>query len=689
LGLYLTLFAFGLADLWIYFLVALALGMVIFVHELGHFVVAKLCGVQCDKFYLGFDIGGLKLFKFRWGETEYGIGILPLGGYVKMLGQEDNPARLREEIERARTQQGTGDPSSASELQPTESELREAEQALYNPRSYLAKSVPQRMAIISAGVIMNMLFAFLTAVLAVWYGVYQPACGVGYVIPGQNAWINDIRPGDEIISIAGKPTSLYQDLVTGISLGNLENGISMEIRRPGVAEPIAVVVHPDRLIGKPTIGVTPPQTTSLLLYPEIPPTWAGSPAAEANPGFEPGDEIVAVDGQPVTNVVQLEGQLVEHSGKPLEFTVARKVAGKRGSSTTEQAKIRVEPNPVRQLGLVMGIGDITAVQKGSPAEKAGLKAGDRIQSVDGKPLGNPLSLPDRWRDKAGQTVTVNVVRQGSKNPIDIPVTLRKADWIERPWNLGNPIPFPALGVTYEVLNRVQSVDADSPAAKAGVKPGQVLVQAEIIPPKTSPKRSAVKVDFSEKERNWPIFFYKIQDGYGSTVRLVFDDHQTVELTPVPATDWFNPDRGLRLDIKQVKVVAHSFTDAMRMGKEQTTEATMMVYNILGKLGTKQISMTQLAGPIGIISTAAYAAREGLPKLYLFLTLLSANLAVINFLPIPVLDGGHMVFLLYEGIVRKPVSERVQLALTYAGLLFVLGLMIFVVGLDISKLFGQG
>ena len=82
--------------------VLVGLGFVIFVHELGHFAVAKLCGVKCEKFYLGFDIAGLKLCKFRWGETEYGIGILPLGGYVKMLGQEDNPAKLREEMERAK-----------------------------------------------------------------------------------------------------------------------------------------------------------------------------------------------------------------------------------------------------------------------------------------------------------------------------------------------------------------------------------------------------------------------------------------------------------------------------------------------------------------------------------------------------------------------------------------------------------
>ena len=81
--------------------VAFGLGMVIFVHELGHFAVAKWCGVKCEKFYLGFDIYGLKLLHFQRGETEYGIGILPLGGYVKMLGQDDNPSRAAAERERS------------------------------------------------------------------------------------------------------------------------------------------------------------------------------------------------------------------------------------------------------------------------------------------------------------------------------------------------------------------------------------------------------------------------------------------------------------------------------------------------------------------------------------------------------------------------------------------------------------
>ena len=86
-------------------LVIVGLNFVILVHELGHFLVAKLCGVKCEKFYIWFDAFGFRLGRFRWGETEYGVGWLPLGGYVKMLGQEDNPARLREEIARAKVRQ--------------------------------------------------------------------------------------------------------------------------------------------------------------------------------------------------------------------------------------------------------------------------------------------------------------------------------------------------------------------------------------------------------------------------------------------------------------------------------------------------------------------------------------------------------------------------------------------------------
>ena len=106
---------------------------------------------------------------------------------------------------------------------------------------------------------------------------------------------------------------------------------------------------------------------------------------------------------------------------------------------------------------------------------------------------------------------------------------------------------------------------------------------------------------------------------------------------------------------------------------------------LTKLVRGQLSFTNFGGPGTIAVVATSEASQGTSRLLLFLTLLSANLAIINFLPIPVLDGGHMVFLAYEGIFRRPVSEKLQLALTILGFAFLLLLMITVIGLDIWRL----
>ncbi len=152
---------FSLSSWWAIAQVVIGLGFVIFVHELGHFLVAKACGVKCEKFYVGFDAFDLKLFgrvilpralwKMQWGETEYGIGIVPLGGYVKMLGQDDNPANFEAEQQRARAEREAANRARDAEPSPTATTAVDPlNRTQYDPRSYLAKSVPQRMAIISA-----------------------------------------------------------------------------------------------------------------------------------------------------------------------------------------------------------------------------------------------------------------------------------------------------------------------------------------------------------------------------------------------------------------------------------------------------------------------------------------------------------------------------------------------------------
>jgi regulator of sigma E protease len=715
--------------------ISVALGMVIFVHELGHFAVAKLCGVKCEKFYLGFDIFGLKICKFKYGETEYGIGILPLGGYVKMLGQEDNPAKLREEIERAKqggtvgltssavdntggqatrgTQVSTsgernaGIPAATAEAstggQPSCSTLDHAAAALYDPRSFLSKSVPNRMAIISAGVIMNVIFAFICAVVAYRLGVTQLSAGVGGVTPGSPAWQIGIKVGDEIKEIAGKKVGRYQDVQTGISLGeNISEGLSIDVARPGVKEPIKFNVVPSTTGKRPTIGVLPPSITTLLT--EGPPFLPGSVAARAEPEFKSGDKIVCMGDQPIKNYEQIHSYLATHQDDTITVLVERTTspkktdAGDAGSQaddrqTTEIISISLPPQPMRILapGLEMTLGAISAIQVDSPAANAGLQVGDLIRKINDEPVGDPMFLPERIRKmslkSSEETVNVTVERDGAEMRIDN-VKLRQADSYEQPRLEDNPMDIPQLGIAYHVLNRVAAVDPDSRAAEAGLKPGDVVLKATVIPPEQvssgeKNKEREVSLDFKNNPHSWPTLAYAIQHRtLGSRVELTLENDEKIVLEPVTSSDWFNPDRGLLFEHKRFTQTASDWIEACKLGGRETWESLTLVVLILRNIGTR-ISLDSFGGP-GMIAAIAYsAAKEGPAALLIFLTMLSANLAVLNFLPIPLLDGGLFVLLAYEGIRGKPASERVQVILTYIGLAFILTLMIWVIRNDIK------
>lgn len=689
--------------------VAVGLGAVIFVHELGHFLVAKLCGVRCDKFYLGFDIGGLKLAKFRWGETEYGIGILPLGGYVKMLGQEDNPAKLREEIDRAKKPSSDTDetdeaatPSAApadeapataasdgAAAAESSAETAHATEALFDPRSFLAKSVPQRMAIISAGVIMNVIFAFITAVVAYRIGVKQTTPAVGAVLPGRPAWQMGFRVGDRIVQIGGKRIDRFTDLQKMVSLSQVPpEGIEVVLQRPqpdGTSETITRFVHPTKGGLIPTIGVVSYRTTQLVE--EGLPCVPGSAAEKAQPPLRNGDTIVAVDGRKIDSYSQLHAEMAARPTEPLRLAVLR---------GTETLDVVVPPNPMRRLGIEMTMGEIRAVEENSPAAQAGIRAGDLLCGMviepEGPtlPLGDPMTLPSRLRAFAGKTIELVVQREGQPNPSHVAVSLRRADWFEQPMAPGSPTSIPELGVAYRVLNRVAAVLPNSPAETAGVKVGDVVRSAEILPPDPLPPEYADygqrkgELEFGEKQRNWPYLIYELQQLLpGTRVVLELESKAKVELTVGDSPDWFNPDRGFRLNAHRFIEGKDSWGQAVRLGARETWESLTMVVGFIRKLADGSISVRGLGGPITIAGAAGRAASEGYAQLLLFLTMLGANLAVLNFLPIPMLDGGHMVFLLYEGIRGKPADERVQLALTYLGLAFLLGLMLLVFGLDLG------
>lgn len=695
----LPLAAFDPGILLVILKVAAALGFVIFVHELGHFAVAKMCGVKCEKFYLGFDIYGLKLAKFVWGETEYGIGILPLGGYVKMLGQEDNPNKAYEEMQRAKAGQASGDPDAP----------------LYDPRSYLAQSVPKRMAIISAGVVMNLIFAVLMAALAYRIGVPYTPSGIGGLEPGAPAWQAGLQVGDEIVAINGKACERYGDLRANIALADLDKGVDLTIKRrePGsdTAKEVHIQVHPMKGQKMPRIGVAPAETLELVdtKSDKVHPARFGSPAAAVVTELDGRKRIIAVNDVKVETYADFVRELANHDADKLELTLEQMPEEKKTNDSTAAAaatagpaptsKVTVGPAPILNVGLTVKIGPITAIRADSPAAAAGLKVGDRVLRVNGELVGDPLRWPAKVRHAAGQPVKLLVgdnEQDTSAREVTItPAATTTFEWPNPFFNFDQVVSIPELGFAYSLENSVAEVEPGSPAEQAGIKPGDQLVSAVFVvkapDDMTALEKQSLEagikapVEFGDKKASWAACLAQLQ--YlppGAEIKLKVAPDREVVLRPVPATDWFNPDRGLQFESEFRTRQATSIGEAFSLGGRETLDSVLQVYRFLQKLG-HQIDIREIRGPITIARIAGSAANAGFVELLMFLVMLSANLAVLNFLPIPMLDGGHMLFLIIEGIRRKPVSERVFVAFQFAGILFLMSLMAFALFGDVTDL----
>lgn len=716
-GLYLIAFSMqALGDrAWQIGSVAAGLGFVIFVHELGHFLVAKWCGVKCEKFYVGFDVPikifGLqlpsKLCHFQWGETEYGVGIIPLGGYVKMLGQDDDPRAAQAEMERIRVKKSKDEDPESGENAPqgssheiasqTKATNQSEEEFELDPRSFPAKSVPQRMAIISAGVIMNLIFAVLFATYAFRAGVPYTPCEVGGVVPGSPAWLHGVEPETRIVQVGEREERkaflrFTWDLSNGVNM--VDDGEALRVvtqDRNGEERTYDIVPSTIDIPGQKRrlLGIAPAQTCTLAADK---PAYPGSAAAKASPDLKSGDTITAVNGTSVNNAYELHKLLAIEFDQPITLSVERSEKDAGGEANNTKLEVVVEPNHIRGLGIVMKTGPIVGIQPGSPAEAAGFQVGDVLEMIAGEPLGDPMSLPTQIRPYLDQEIEVQVRRNDELVAINVtPQTPTEFDWT---FSENSPMASVALGLAFQVNREVQSVVPGSPAEEAGIKPGDVAVAFKALydDPQSRAERGAngeKPLQLDDANVAWPAVFNACQylpENVSLNLSIQRGGQlQDFNLKPAP-TEELNPDRGFRLTMKSETYVAKSWGEAVSLGAGRTWEDANRVAIFLKKLVTGRIALTNVGGPLVIAAVAGSEASEGLPRLLIFLTFLSANLAVVNFMPIPALDGGHFIFLLWEGISGKPVNERVQIALTLAGVGCLLCLMIFVVGLDINRLF---
>ncbi len=708
--------AFTLGSLGTIAKAALGLGFVIFVHELGHFLVAKWCGVKCEKFYVGFDVpislGPIKLpralWRKQWGETEYGIGIVPLGGHVKMLGQDDNPANASREAERIRM---------AREEGIDENDPVAADAANIDPRSYPAKTVPQRLAIISAGVIMNLIFAVIFAACAYRMGVSYTPTVVGSASPGLSAWNVGLQPGDRILQMgrSGQPSShlrFQDDMMAKVLMTGAGQDLDLLVQRyatPGATprDPEWVTVRlsspQPELQGRPVIGITSNLTNVSAVTDESRARYGHLPGCVA--GLEQGDRIVAINGQPVFDYTQILAQLALHVDDELTLQVESVAKDARGrpildadvskTAAGPTKQVTIPRFPYRSLGLHLTMGPIVGVQKGSIAEQAGFQVGDQLVSVQGQPVSDPMALPDQLRRLAGQEVAIEVRREGSEQPVALKVTPQVPKTATLDAIPGRPLAAESIGLAFQVENTVAAIEPGSPAETAGLQVGDLIEAAEFVPDSPENLERDLQafgppqpIELGPKSRNWATVQDRIQMSLpGTRVKLSYQRGQkllTADLLPVDLPGRFYANRGLQLMPMSETNRASDWASAFRLGLRETIESIRQVYFILYRLVTGQFSPKNLGGPLSIATMAGIKASEGVSSLLTFLTLLSANLAVVNFLPIPVLDGGHAVFLIYEGIFRKPLNERVAFGLTMLGFCFILGLMLFVLGLDLLR-----
>lgn len=740
------------------FLCAVALGLIIFIHELGHFLVAKACGVRCDKFYIGFDFFGLKLLKFKWGETEYGIGVFPLGGYVKMLGQEDNPGAMRERVNKAKAARELLAQNAEAKVDQSvlmsDEEIAEAENFINDPRSYQAKSVPQRLAIIVAGVAMNVVLAFVAAVLAFMLGTSKLPAEIGSVHPGQGAWEAGLQSDDTLLQIGKNELKYFDDISKNVSLGDhLDGGIDILFERPTMPMIQSAKAFPKKTALAPMLGATSSQIPVLGEMPVIPAT----PTFAAEQDLKKGDVLVGVDETEINSNLGVQKALYASVGKNVTLKFLRpteeakkvydakmKTLGLNDAAgfeaimseykkDAETFEVLVEPQRARNFGVVLTIGPIQCLRSGlngyEGAGRAGLKVGDTIvgfeTTVNGKvemlrdldPVTLPYLVQKRAREisaqaaaaeegaeKPDQVLKFAVLKKETGKEEIVPVEFSLDVFGSDNYFFGSGEALPEIGLTYDVLPVVAKVLPGSEAEKQNVKPGFALKSINFdfeVPEETelSEKEKTVVSQFEKKTPphvfrkdliSWPMIYHNSMMIYplnDTKAQVVFEDPETrktrtVGLPLVEYPDVFAYHNDLNFQAKTV-FIHESFIPALGLGGKETWNSLTMVYRMLGKLFTGQVSVKGLGGPVLIAQVAYSSAKDGLAQLLMFVCLISANLAVLNLLPTPPLDGGHVVFLLWEGITGKAPNENFMIILSLMGLLFFLGLTIFVLGLDLG------
>jgi len=526
---------------------AVLCSVLIFVHELGHFVWAKIFGVKVLTFSIGF---GPKVLRIRGRETEYCVGLLPLGGFVKMLEENRQEPVLPED----------------------------------QKRTFEAQALWKRVIIVMAGPAMNVIFPVLLY-FAVFAGEtrFSPPT-VGDVLPGHPAE-GKLRPGDRVLEVDGERISTFAELHRLIS-NSPNRELKLKVFRDN--EHLEVVVIPEeKVVQKPLeivdrvgeIGIRPSRSAAVIGI-----SRPDSPAYRA--GLRTFDLVTEVRSRPVRTFADLETLLHENRGETVPVTYLRPVSVPQALAGL--ADVAVYESGVAALTPEVGPGELVGrtglepadlyvadVPEGSAEYKAELRPGDRIVEVDQVEVPAWSTFLERLFAAPDRPHVITWVRAGQRKSGTI--ALRREDWVD------------------------------------------------------------------EYGQHRPRFFVRASNWS--------------PVIPEPSVE--NPS-----------ALRFAFTSAVR----ETYDVMRFIVVGIVRIVEGKVSISTLGGPITIYDVVGEEGRKGVSYFVWAMAVISINLGLINLLPIPVLDGGHLLFFGFEALLRKPIPLRVREIASLAGLLVLLALM---------------
>ncbi|MCA9425721.1 MAG: RIP metalloprotease RseP, partial [Candidatus Omnitrophica bacterium] len=537
----------------------LVLGVAVLIHEAGHFFLAIWSGVKVEKFSIGF---GNPIFSFHYKGVEYVIAWIPMGGFVKMAGE--NP-----------------------------SETTGADDEFYSISPW------KRIPIVVAGPAFNIIGAFLIFFgISFVYGTEYDYDIVGTVIPGSIADQAGFKTGDVLVSTEGNEIKVWNDFEKAIqeARDRGEESIPVKIKRGSSEETLELAISDEALDKVFVINAV-----DLV-----------GPAFEL--GVRDFDRVVSVNGyQPDTwtDFTQYVRKLWEEkNGEPVAKTVTFtwESGGEiKSASLTPAIVTDATGNTIAQIGIgSAGLGMspevppiVSASVRGLPAREAGIESGAKIVAINGELVNN--------RDDIQRVITFSY-EQDPKNPEAPPKPIP----VELTWK--NP-------------------DSDELITKK-IKPDVLMTPF----PSTIGKKTAKEV----------------------------------------------PIARLGITFKQ-PTRSEGLIGSLKEGAAGVSHALDETVNILVGLFNGSVNSRLIGGPVAIVQMSAQIGREGLRRLLWFCAFLQVNLAILNLLPIPILDGGHLVVSLVEGISRRTFSIRTREVIQYIGLAFLLPLFLFVFINDFARI----